>query len=96
MSGSRSSYWADILASGILPPRIRMIGFGGGSISAAEYRIALLLGAKVGIIENSGRAAEKLLADKHWNRSKNLIVLPYNGEALKRFLVTGTVFHTKS
>lgn len=85
-------YWADILASGILPSEVRLVGINGGKISAAEYRIALMLGAKVGIIRDTGREAAKLLVDKDWNRSENLIALPQDAETLRAFIGSGASF----
>lgn len=86
-------YWTDILASGIPPSEVKLIGINGGDISALEYRIALLLGAGVGIIEDSGRAAADLLADRDWNCSENLIILPHDGATLRAFIGYGTAFH---
>jgi ppGpp synthetase/RelA/SpoT-type nucleotidyltranferase len=79
-------YWIDILASGIRPYRVRLLGIGGGALSALEYRIALALGAHVGIVEDSGRAAEELLADKDWQDSGLLVRLP------SKTLVPGSEF----
>ena len=44
--------WQDILASGINPKDVKLVGVNGGKISALEYRIALSLGARVGIIKD--------------------------------------------
>lgn len=85
-------YWTDILASGISPNDVKLIGIGGGDISAAEYRIALLLGAKVGILENSGRAAADLLKDPEWNTAENLIILPQDGATIRAFVGFGAGF----
>lgn len=85
-------YWTDILASGISPSDVKLIGINGGNISAAESRIALLLGAKVGIIENSGRAAADLLKDPEWNTAGNLIVLPDDSATLRAFVGFGAGF----
>jgi len=85
-------YWTDILASGIAPAEVRLVGISGGAISAVEYRIALLLGAKVGIIEKSGRAADALVKDRDWNTSENLIVLPPDRATLMAFICSGTGF----
>lgn len=79
-------YWADILASGIPPAKVKLIGFGGGDISAAEYRIALLLGTTVGVLENSGRTADELLKDPEWNTMENLIFLSEDSASLSCFV----------
>jgi hypothetical protein len=41
--------WIDLLASGINPRQVKLLGIGGGTISAFEYRLAITLGAQVGI-----------------------------------------------
>lgn len=75
--------WADILAAGIPPDEIRVLGFGGGSLSAVEYRIALGLGALVGIVEGSGGTAEAMLKDELWASSTNLISLPCDPASIR-------------
>jgi len=89
-------YWTDILASCIPPSDVKLIGINGGNISAAEYRIALLLGAKVGIIQNSGRAVAELLEDPDWNTSENLIVLPHDVATLRAFIGFGAGFQNRN
>ncbi len=53
-------YWLDIIASGIEPAQVKLLGIGGGQISAVEYRIALALGAIVAIVDESRGEAAKL------------------------------------
>jgi ppGpp synthetase/RelA/SpoT-type nucleotidyltranferase len=89
-------YWTDILASGIQPSDVRLVGINGGNIAAAEYRIALMLGAKVAIIKDSGRAAAKLLVDKDWMSSENLIAFPHDGATLRAFIGSGAACLTRS
>jgi ppGpp synthetase/RelA/SpoT-type nucleotidyltranferase len=60
------TYWEDILGCGTHPRQVKVLGFNGGNISAGEYRIALALGAQVGIVAQSGRAADELLIDPLW------------------------------
>jgi ppGpp synthetase/RelA/SpoT-type nucleotidyltranferase len=69
-------YWHDILAAGIDPRTVKLVGMGGGPIAAIEYRIALALGAKVAILPESGAEATRLLSDPHWNACRNLIQVP--------------------
>jgi len=68
--------WVDLVASGIDPRDVKVIGIGGGPISAMEYRTALALGAEVALIEGSGREAENLLIDKKWLAEGNPLALP--------------------
>ena len=68
--------WVDLVVSGIEPKDVKVIGIGGGSIAAVEYRAALALGAEVAVIEGSGREADKLLEDKDWLAKGNPLALP--------------------
>lgn len=58
--------WIDLLASGVQPQDVTVFGMGGGRIAAFEYRLALVLGARVGVIADSGREAEILANDPDW------------------------------
>lgn len=77
--------WIDILASGVSPGAVRVLGVNGGAIAGAEYQIALALGAKVGLIANSGREAGRILSDKVWSKSQSLLNLPADPGALQAF-----------
>jgi hypothetical protein len=78
-------YWCDIIASGISPDQVRMIGINGGEISAFEYRLALMLGARVAVIESSGREAARLFKDPQWGNSQNLVRLSADKKDIKSF-----------
>jgi len=78
-------YWADLVASGVRPAEVRVLGVGGGAIAAAEYQIALGLGASVGVVAGSGGAAARIAADRHWATSR-LIVLPADVQTVRAFL----------
>jgi ppGpp synthetase/RelA/SpoT-type nucleotidyltranferase/chaperonin cofactor prefoldin len=67
--------WLDLIASGIHPDQVALIGLGGGEIAAVEYRLALALGAKVGVMGDSGRAVEGLLNDNRWKHHRGLVTL---------------------
>jgi ppGpp synthetase/RelA/SpoT-type nucleotidyltranferase len=79
-------YWTDIIASAIPLSQVKVLGINGGTISAAEYRIALALGAQVAVLENSGGEAAKLLADSDWANSKTLICLPVDRMTIAAFI----------
>ncbi len=68
-------YWIDLVSSGIKPEEVKLLGINGGTIASAEFRLALALGATVGVIAGSGRAADELLLDPFWGRLPNLIRL---------------------
>jgi len=78
--------WIDLLSSGVTADTVKIIGVNGGLIAAIEYRVALALGAKVGLIEKSGREADKLLDDKDWASAGTLLRLPNDMMTIKVFL----------
>jgi class 3 adenylate cyclase/tetratricopeptide (TPR) repeat protein len=80
------AYWRDLLDEGARASDVRMIGMGGGQIAAAEYAIGLALGATVGIIRGSGRAADDILSDAHWSSSRRLIPLKPDLDTMRSFL----------
>jgi ppGpp synthetase/RelA/SpoT-type nucleotidyltranferase len=68
--------WIDLLQAGITPDKVRVLGINGGPIAAFEYRLALALGARVGVVERSGREADALFQDSAWATNANLVRLP--------------------
>lgn len=68
--------WSDLVGNGIKPADVILIGIDGGVIANMEYRIALSLGAKVGLVAYSGRAVTDFLYDKTWANHHNLLQLP--------------------
>jgi ppGpp synthetase/RelA/SpoT-type nucleotidyltranferase len=77
--------WIDIVTCAVDPATVRVLGINGGRIAALEYRIALALGATVGLVADSGREAGRLLragADP----VPRLIRLPQDGETIRAFL----------
>jgi class 3 adenylate cyclase/tetratricopeptide (TPR) repeat protein len=81
------TYWDDLLNAGIRPSQVKVIGIGGGPIAAAEYGVALALGATVGLISGSGRAADEILSDPHWAQSKGLTPLAPSSQSVLSFLL---------
>jgi ppGpp synthetase/RelA/SpoT-type nucleotidyltranferase len=82
--------WIDLIASGIPPARVKVLGIGGGEIAALEYRIAVALGVTVGVVQQSGRAASGLLADREWVEADNLLPLPHDPETIRAFVGSGS------
>ena len=78
--------WIDLVASGVPSTEVRLCVIGGGRITAVECRIALALGAAVGVVSDSGRAAARLLADPRWSSSPRLVPLPRDVETIRAFL----------
>lgn len=89
-------FWREYLSLGGDPGAVKLLGYNGGAIAACEYRIALALGARVGILHNSGREADAFLLDPFWaERGKwdqnckpheRVVSLPLEAEAIRGFL----------
>ena len=66
-------YWYDLMKSGIEPEKVKLIGINGEQIAAFEFRLAIVFGAQVGVIRDSGRAAVELINDLDWEeRTKEI------------------------
>jgi hypothetical protein len=78
-------YWADILLSGINPQTVRLLALGGGPIAGIEYRLALALGAYVGVLDSS-REARRLLLEPVWQTAPGLRVLRAAPSSVRRLL----------
>jgi hypothetical protein len=83
-------YWIDLVGSGVDPATVRVIGVGGGRIAAVEYRVALALGAAVGVVVGSGRAADELPTDAVWGSASRLERLPAHADHIAAFVVGGS------
>jgi ppGpp synthetase/RelA/SpoT-type nucleotidyltranferase len=81
--------WIDIWASGIPVSQVKLLGIDGGMIAAAEYRVALALGAAVGILETAGGEGAKLLQDKDWQETGQLLPLPADAMTIRAFIGPG-------
>jgi ppGpp synthetase/RelA/SpoT-type nucleotidyltranferase len=78
--------WLDMVAAGVDPRRVRVLGINGGRIAAFEYRLALLLGARVGLVRDSGRRADALAAEAEAEPITGLALLPADRMTLGAFL----------
>jgi len=81
--------WQDVLAAGIKAVDVRGLGFGGGELAAFEYRLALALGATVGVVSGTGGTADELLKDPLWSAvpGLRLFPLPPDSKTLRAFVV---------
>ena len=79
-------YWTDMLAAGVSPDQVKLIGINGGEISSFEYHLALMLGAHVAVIKSSGRAVSALLSDPYWSKKPLLFSLSEDVRELKAFV----------
>ncbi len=59
-------YWTDIVNSGIDISKIKLLGVGGGKISEFECKLAMILGAKVGLIETRRKIGLKISKNTPW------------------------------
>ncbi len=78
-------YWTDIVLNELTISKIKLLGIGGGKISAFEYRLALVFGAFVGILEKIGGSSTELLQDPTW-KCENLTNVENNSDHIKKFL----------
>jgi ppGpp synthetase/RelA/SpoT-type nucleotidyltranferase len=78
--------WTNILASGIDPADVKLLGINGGRIAAFEFRLAVALGARAGIIADSGRAASEIFEDPDWIDVPGLLRLPNDTRTVRAFV----------
>jgi len=79
-------YWTDLLLAGVKPQDVRLLGIDGGPIAAFEYRLALALGAAVGVLEPATRSAADLLADPDWRDCVSASGLPEDLRSIQVFV----------
>jgi len=79
-------YWIDIVAAGVRPEGVKVLGIDGGRIAACEYHFALALGACVAVLEKGGREAARLLPDEDWGMAERLLVLPREAAMIHEYL----------
>jgi hypothetical protein len=84
-------YWTDIVAAGIEPYQVRVLGINGGEIAALEYRLALAFDASVAVLERSGREAARLLQNEEWGRAERLMVLPAETAVVQAYVRAGRI-----
>jgi hypothetical protein len=82
------AYWEDLVEAGVPPGAVKLLGWGGGPIAALEYRVAVALGARVGLVSGSGRAADAMARERAWSRSANLRFLGCHARAVRAFLAS--------
>lgn len=86
--------WTDLIRAGVKPRHVQLLCINGGPIAAFEMRFALSLGARVGVVRKSGRAADAILADPSWKDHPRLVPLPPTGldDAIMRAFVCNSRF----
>ncbi|RJQ83190.1 MAG: hypothetical protein C4519_07215 [Desulfobacteraceae bacterium] len=78
--------WTDLLAAGVDPREVKLLAINGGPIAAFEIKLALSIGAKVGVVRGSGRAAQEIAEDEAWLHTPGLLVLPRDTWTIKEFV----------
>jgi hypothetical protein len=78
-------YWTDIVKTGVEISKIKLLGVGGGKISEFEYKLALTLGAKVGLIETRRKIGMKISKNSPWSDLGVEIVNP-SAEGISKFI----------
>jgi ppGpp synthetase/RelA/SpoT-type nucleotidyltranferase len=86
--------WCDILAAGINPSEVVVLGFGGGTLSALDYCIALGFGATVGIVRGTGGNADAIFDDPLWANLPSLLPLPADAKTLRAFVLPPAIERT--
>ncbi len=80
-------YWSDILKARVDPKKVLLVGFAGGPLSAAEYYVALAMGASVGLMCGLGGAADEVMEDPLWSALPNLFPLAADLPTLRAFVL---------
>ena len=78
--------WVDLIASGVDLKDVELLGLGGGKISAVGYRVALALGATVGVVKGNGTDARAIRNNPAWSRVEKLTALPGDPHNLRAFI----------
>ena len=81
--------WRDLLARGIAAHEVLCIGFGGGPLSAVEYRVALALGARVVVAYGLGGTADAIVSDALWSGIQNLMPISIDRATFQALLTPG-------
>lgn len=78
--------WKDILDDAVNPKDVLLLGFGGGPLSALEYRLALAFGASVAVVDEVAGASKDLVKDNLWSKLANLLPLPFDSMSVHAFV----------
>jgi len=81
--------WIDLIAAGVDPATVKVLGINGGKLALLEYQLALAMGATVGVVEYSGRAVTDLHTDPDWHGLPNLLWIPFDNMSVRAFIDPG-------
>ena len=93
-SGQIIRMWEDFRERGITPDRVQLLGFGGGPLTAVEFRVALALGASTAAVHCTGGAADALLNDPVWFGTPTLVAMPLDPASAQAFVTSPAQRHT--
>jgi len=85
--------WEDLLQQGHAPDQILLLGFGGGSLAAVEYHVALALGASVGAVQKTEGAAEAILDNPVWSGVLSLMAVPLDEATMQALSIVPSVHY---
>ena len=88
--------WSDSLGAGIGPEAVRVLCLNDDSYAGIECRVALGLGAKVGIVDHQPGASGGLLDDALWHGVPNLLPLPTDPMTICMFCLPPSAGETLS
>ncbi|MBU7006870.1 RyR domain-containing protein [Phosphitispora fastidiosa] len=88
--GEPVQYWVDLVSQGVKPSEVSVLGIGGGTISALEYKLALALGARVAVIGSAGSTASQITTDAAFGGSNYLFSLPPDPMIIRAFIMQKT------
>jgi class 3 adenylate cyclase/tetratricopeptide (TPR) repeat protein/predicted Ser/Thr protein kinase len=81
------AYWTDIIDAGCSADDVRVVALGGGTVAAAEFDVALGLGARVVVVPGPVGAADALLDDRAWTQTGRVVEAPRSEDELVRLLI---------
>jgi len=79
--------WTDIITAGVDPRRVKLLSYAGGRISRCECILALALGARVGVIEDTALPTDRQFNEPEWEDCPNFVRLPMDSMSLRAFLL---------
>ena len=78
--------WTDLVRAKIAPAEVKLLCYAPGKIAGAECAMALALGARVGLVEDSALPEERRFNAPEWTRHPGFGPLPLDTMTLRAFL----------
>ena len=79
--------WTDLVVAGVEPQRVKVLSYCGGPIARSELLIGLVLGARVGLVEDPDLPKDRQFSDMAWRDHPGLLPLPFDRMTLRAFLL---------